>query len=350
MMQRTRNSAAFLCGLFFLVVEAQAAIEGVVINGTTGREQAGVEVTLLKLEQGMVPVGATRSDAAGKFRFVQSLTSSGGQPPPVMLRADFEGVTYNQMIPSGSRTGDVKVTVYRAVKAEGKGAAPEQHILLLEPSGREMIVSEFYAFRNQSQPPVTFVDARQGTLRFYLPAAAKGIVQASAAGPGGMPVRVTAEKSDQPDIHKVAFPIKPGESRVELTYLVPYQSPTELEVRTLYEGVATRVAAPPGVTLSGNGLKALPENPQIKASIFALPEAKSARLSIEGEGRLQREREQASEGGDRISIMPAPIHKQIWVILGFVFAILALGFYGLYTAGAHPQPQPAARSRSKQRA
>lgn len=325
-----------------------AAIEGVVLNGSTGREQPDVNVTLVKLDQGMVPVGTARSDAYGKFRFAQSAVGPTGQPAPVLLRAEFEGVTYNQMIPPGSRTADVKVTVYRAAKADGKAGAPEQRIVLFQPSGREMVVDEFYLFQNASQPPVTYADAKQGTLRLYLPAEAKGVVQASATGPGGMPVRIAAEKSDQTGMYKVNFPIKPGESRINLSYLVPYESPMQFEVQSLYQGLVTRVAAPTGVTLSGDGLQALPENPQLKASVFGAPQGKSFQLSISGQGRLSADRAQANEGGgENISVVPAAIHNQLALVLGFTLTILALGFFALYIASPAAEKQNRARSKRK---
>ncbi len=357
---RDRKGAVVALCFLLLAAPATAAIEGVVLNGTTGREQAGVEVTLLKLDQGMVPVATARSDSYGKFRFGESVAGTGGQPAPVLLRAEFDGVTYNQMIPPGSRTGDVKLTVYRSAPAQGKAGAPQTHIALLEPSGGQMIVVEYFLYSNRAQPPVTYADARQGTLRFYLPPAAKGVVKASATGPGGMPLHETAEKTDQPDTYKVRFPIKPGESRIELTYLVPYQSPMAFEMRSLYDGLVTRVAAPSGVTLSGEGLEPMPENPQIKASIFSLPPVRSFDLSISGEGKLSREKESSGEGsdGESITIIPAPIHDQLWWILGSVLTILALGFYTLYSAGPAgapkpappPQPRSAERPRGKRKA
>lgn len=329
-----------LLSLLVFALPIKAAVEGVVYNGTTGREQPDVSVTLMKLEQGMIPAGSTRSDNYGKFRFGDSVAGS-AQAGPILLRADFDGVTYNQMIPPGSRTGDVKVTVYRAAKAEGGAGAPETRILLLEPNGREMVANEFFLFRNQSQPPVTYVNPQEGTLRFYLPPSAKGVVQVSATGPGGMPLREAAEKTGQPDVMKLNFAIKPGESRIELTYLVPYQSPMQLELRSLYDSMITRVAAPAGVTLSGEGLQALPPNPDIKASVFGVPKGKSFQLAISGEGRLARDRESGGDGGggegDKISIIPAAIHSQLGIVLGFSLLILAVGFYALYTASPAAQ-------------
>lgn len=326
-----------LCG--FLAAgtpSALGAIEGVVQNGTTGRAESGVAVTLIKLEQAMEPAASTKSDAAGKFRFDQNVSGA-----PLMLRAEFEGVTYNQMIPPGSRTGDVRLTVYRAARATATAGVPEQHVMLFEPSGTEMIVNESFLYRNQAQPPVTYVNNEQGTLRFYLPAGAKGIVQVSAAGPGGVPVRGTAEKTGEPDIYKVSFPIKPGESRIDLTYLVPHQPGAEFAGKTLYPGVLTRIAAPSGVTLSGEGLESMGQEPQSKASIFNIGSGASFRVTIAGEGRLARAPEGGEgSGGESISIIPAAVEKQFWLIIGFAAAILGLGFYGLYTAREGDEPRP----------
>jgi hypothetical protein len=344
-----KRSFAFIRGLFFVLLAfpARAAVEGVVFNGTTAREQADVVVTLVRLEQGMVPMGTARSDAYGKFHFAQS------PPPgqPMLLRAEFEGVTYNQMIPPGSRTADVKVTVYRAAPIADH--APEQHFLLLEPSGQEMIIKEFFLFRNQATPPVTWADAKRGTLRFYLPKAAKGVVQASATGPGGMPIRVSAEASDQAEVDKVNFPIKPGESRIELTYLVPYQSPMQYDIRGLYDGLLTRVAVPRDVKLAGEGLEAVPDNPQIQASIFTLPSGRSAPVTISGEGRISvsgNQQQTSDEGGDKISVIPAAINNQLWIVLGFTLTILAAGFLALYHASPAATAEKPAQPKGRRKA
>ncbi|MBI3666736.1 MAG: hypothetical protein HY236_11035 [Acidobacteria bacterium] len=340
----------YLFGGLLVAATAWAAVDGVVWNGTTGREQAGVTITLVKLEQGMMPAGSTRSDAEGKFHFAQNIVGADTRPAPVLLRAEYEGVTYNQMIPPGTRTGDVRLTVYASAKTGSKG--PEQHIMLLEPSGQEMIVNESFLFRNKSQPPVTYVNASSGTLQFYLPAGAKGVVQVNATGPGGMPLRETATKTDQPDIYKLTFPIKPGESRIDLTYLVPYQQGMEFTGRTLYPEARTRLAAPIGVTVSGEGLEPLGEEPQTKAAIFGISDGSAFRLTINGEGRLTREQQgEDGQGGQTLEQIPAAVEKQVWWIVTFAAAILGLGFYGLYSAsGQQVQPQKPERPRGKKKA
>jgi hypothetical protein len=305
-----------------LAVPLAAAVEGLVHNGTTGGPAVGVEVTLMKLDQGMVPVGTTKTDAAGKFRFDATIEGTHG-----LLRAQYDGVTYTELVTPGPRTGDVKLHVYSSSKAP---IAPEQRVMLVEPAGSELVVNESYLFRNQSQPPVTYVGAGQGTLRFYLPAGAKGQVQVNVAGVGGVPLRVNAEKTDQPDIYRVEHAIKPGESRIDLTYRAPHQPGAEFASRTLYPNVATRIAAPNGVTLEGEGLQPLGQEPQTKASIFSIAKADFG-VKVSGEGQLPRGGEsEEGGGGGSMSILPAAVVNQRWVIYGFAAAILALGFYALY--------------------
>ena len=58
-----------------------------------------------------------------------------------------------------------------------------------------MTVNEGYIFSNTGK--TTYHDPDAGTLRFYLPPAAKGIVQVSATAPNGMPVQRPADKNRQ---------------------------------------------------------------------------------------------------------------------------------------------------------
>jgi hypothetical protein len=204
--------------------------------------------------------------------------------------------------------------------------------MLFEPSGAEMIVNESFLFRNQSQPPVTYSGGKNGTLRFFLPPEAKGIVQVNVAGVGGVPIRINAEKTADPEIYQVDHSIKPGESRVDLTYVVLYQDGVEFRGRTLYSKVLTRIAAPHGVTLAGDLLQPMGQEPQTKASIFNVGGG-DFKVKITGQGRLSRgDSGEGQSGGDRLSVIPAAIYKQFWVVIGFAAAILALGFYGLYSA------------------
>jgi hypothetical protein len=321
---------------------SQAAVTGKVVNRTTGQPAGGILVTLLKFEAGMDPIEEVRTDAGGSFTFQKPLVGANGSAVPGMVRTEFEGVSYSEMIPPGRSPEGLEIPVYSV--EDKQSLAPRGHILIFEPGTGEMVVNENFAFLNESSPPRTFRDAENGSLRFYLPPAAKGIVQVRAAGPQRMPLRSVATPTGEENIYKVDFPLKPGENSIDLTYLVPFSDGTEFEGRVLYDGLDARIAAPAGVSLEGAGLVSLGEEPRTKASIFEFPAAKTLRVKISGQGQLAGSRgvsdsASASGGGSEIQVTHAPVAKELYWILGLTAAVLAVGFFYLYTAG---QPGPAA--------
>ena len=68
-----------------------------------------------------------------------------------------------------------------------------------------------------------------------------------------MPIQRTAEKTNEKDIYKIQYPIKPGESRFDVSYSLP---PTEtFSSKILHGDGVTRLVTPPAVTLEGEGIR-----------------------------------------------------------------------------------------------
>jgi hypothetical protein len=95
-------SASLRCNNPFLAASASAAVTGTVINKTTGKPQAGATVALNKLGQqlGIEMIDQAKSGPDGSFTINQDI---GGGGTPYLIRAAFDGVTYNLMIPPGRR-------------------------------------------------------------------------------------------------------------------------------------------------------------------------------------------------------------------------------------------------------
>jgi hypothetical protein len=328
--------AALLFLLLSAPTTALAAIEGKVINRTTGQPAGGILLTLLKFDGGMDPVEEVRADASGSFVFQKPLVGSSGNPVPGMIRAEFEGVAYSEMIPPGAPAAGLEIPVYNVEDREV--LAPRAHIIIFEPGAGEMVITENYAFVNSSDPPRTFRDPVNGSLRFYLPPEAKGVVQVRTAGPQRMPLRSLATPTSEENIHSVDFPLKPGENSIDLTYLVPYTSGNEFVGRVLYEGLETRMAAPAGVSIEGEGLVSMGQEPRTQASLYQLPAAATFRVSISGEGRLEPPSvaeggpETTSSGGGEIRVADPPVAGELYWVLGLTAAVLVVGFYSLYTS------------------
>lgn len=314
---------------FFLAVwlawPALAAVGGTVHNRTTGKAQSGATVTLYRLgENGPESIESVKSDAQGKFRIEQDIQG------PRLLQAAYGGVTYNHMLPPGTPSSNVDLDVYDSSKQPG-AASVAQHMILVEPSRGQLAVSDTYVFENAGKTAWNDPDA--GTLRFYLPAAANGAVQVNCTAPQGMPIRRAAEKTKQPNIYKIDFPIKPGETRIDVGYQIPFTAPGPFEGRVLYKGGPTRIVAPEGVTVTGNGIASLGQEPRTRATIYNVT-GNEFRAEIAGTGALRRGEAQASDenSGPPIEEIPPRVYTRKIVILALAFGALALGFILLYRA------------------
>ncbi len=304
-------------GLLLCTLTARGAVDGVVVNRTTGARQGGATVTLYKLgEAGMESLETVKSDAAGKFRMNQ--TPAG----PHLIQAAWDGVTYNRMLPPGTPPTGIEVEVYNAT-TKAAGAQATTHMVLYEPGEGSMAINESILFRNDSQ--LAYNDPKRGTLRFYLPPEAGGRARVLATAPQGMPIERAAEKTAVANVHSVDFPIKPGETRFDITYTVPFQSPGVMEGRVLHGGGPVRFVAPRGVTLQSAALKEIGQEPNTQATIYELSGAEY-RVEIQGSGSLRAAEGGAEEGGSSIQQIPARLYDRFWWILALSLAILLLTF------------------------
>ncbi len=304
-----------------------AQVKGSVVNATTGGPAESVSLTLSSFRGGMTPIEEAVSGPDGRFEFTKQLPAAEtGQPFAGAIRAEFEGIGYTEILRSDSLGEDVRITVY-SVSATGV-PSPANRVVILEPNGGELFVRDGYQFVTDSATPVTY-SSEDGTLRFHLPAAARGDVEVSGTGPAGMPLRSTALPAGEPGIYKVDFPLKPGENRIDLAYTIPYEDGMEFTVRSVYPGVATRAATPEGVELGGAGVTPLGKEPTTKASIYTLPDTPEATVTVTGEGRLRTRAPAASSGQSDISIEPAPVASELPWIVGLALLIFGVGFVHL---------------------
>src|ERR1700681_120512 len=181
-----------------------ASVDGVVVNGTSGKPQPNAVISLVQPGRGgMQALGSTKSDPEGKFSFDKELQG------PTLLQALHAGVLYNKMMIPGTPTSGLQVQVFDSTSQPV--AKVSQHFIVLQPGASEMAVSEGILY--QGDPQLTYNDAVNGSFRFFLPPEAKGQVSVTINAPGGMPIQRPAEKTNQANVYKVNYPIKPGETR-----------------------------------------------------------------------------------------------------------------------------------------
>ena len=330
-MRAPRSFALF----FLLSLPLSAAVTGTVINRTTGTPQAAATVTLYKFGQGgMEPVTETKADAQGQFTINQNPAG----PGPAMLRVEIDNVIYNHMLPPGTPTTGITLDVFNASR-QPQAVKISKHMLLFQPSsGGPMTVNETFLVDNSGK--TTWVDPVNGTLSFYLPAAAQGKVEATAAAPDGLAVPIPTGKTAAPQVYAAKFEIKPGETRFDLNYAVPYTAGTGYAGKIVTTDENTYLVAPEGVTLEGAGLQDLGEEPRTHAHIFGLA-ANAYRIKLTGAVAASAAAEPAADSsadsqdsGSRIEVIAPRVNGKAKLIVGLALAILGLGFALLYRAQA----------------
>jgi hypothetical protein len=308
-----------------------AAVDGTVVNQTTGRPEPGADISIFKLSQnGPELLDNTKSDATGHFAINRTL-----EPAPHLIEVQHAGVTYNTMVPPGRPSTGLQLSVFDASKNPG-AAQVSQHIVFLEPSAQQLAVSETYFFTNNGK--LTYDDPDRGTLRFFVPAAAaKDSLKVNATEPSGMPLEQAPTEAKQKGVYALAFPIKPGETRIDVNYTLPASDPATFSDKFYYPGVPTRLVVPQGVTLQGDGLKPLGAEPQTQAAIYE-NSAGEFEVGIQGTGSLRPAQSapaaDADDSGPALRVIAPPgFQDRRLTILGLALAALALGFLLLYRKG-----------------
>jgi hypothetical protein len=318
-----------LIALSFVVLPLMAAIDGVVTNGTTNQPQGGVAMTLVKPgAQGMQTLGQTTSDAQGRFHFDKDQPGGG----PQLIQAEYQGVTYNTLLTPNMSTSAVNVRVFNATKSPAE-ARIAQHMIVIQPSDNQTVVNETILVQNDSNQ--TFADSNLGGVRFFLPPAADGQVRVQVQGPGGMPLPRSAEKTNEDNVFKVDYPVKPGETQFNLSYVIPVGSPSTLRGRIAgikgQPSGPVRFVVPPGVALESSDIRSLGQEPQTQATIYDLTGA-AYTLNVTGTGSLGGETADPGDDADRPQVEQKnpPVYQHLGLLVGLALGLLGVAVILLY--------------------
>jgi hypothetical protein len=313
--------------LLVVAAAAHAAITGTVINRSTGKPQQGATVAYYKVATATGPelIDQAKSDADGHFTINQT-----PPPGPSLLRTAFDGITYNHMLPPGSPTTAITLDVYHASKSQGD-AKVTKHMILFEPGGGQVSVSETYLFTNSGK--TAWNDPDLGTLKFAIPQGASA-PKVQATAPGGMPLGAAVSRNSRTETYFVDFAIKPGDTRFDVSYAVPYSEGADYAGRVLTKDENTYLIAPQGVTMQGDHLNDLGTEPRTQAHIYGLT-GNTYRIQLTGSVAAAGEQPQAeSDSGPKIEQTFPRVNRQAKLIIALALGILGLGFALLYRKGA----------------
>ncbi len=336
-MRRPYSSRLALLGALVLAPLAIAeagTVRGTVINGTTGKAAAGIELILIQLQGGMQEVAHSKSGAQGEFTFEHP--GLGAQP--MLVRAVYHGVNFNHAVPPGTATA--QVDIYEPSK-DAKTINVASHVVIFQPNGATLTVGEEYQIENKSQPPVAYFRS-DGSFNFALPEKGQ-LQQVAAAGPAGMPVvQLPIDKKN--NHYSIAFAFRPGDNSVRYSYTLPYEgNAATVKIATIYPGGRLLVVAPPSVQISGDGLapggqeqgmslygrQDVPAGTLVAVSVSGTAPAPDANAGAEQGQQQGRDAQQGGAEATSAGIQQVPGRLDVlkWpLIAGFlcVFALVAI--------------------------
>ena len=283
---QTALAASLLLCCVPAATAAQATLVGTVTDRTTGKPDVGDTVALIAFGNGMQVAAQTKTDAAG--RYTLPVADAGVH----LVRVDHEKATYFQPAPQGAHTVDVDVY---DVAANVPGIVTEADVLSLqtEASG-ELSVTEDFFVRNDSKPPRT--QFSEHAYDFFLPPGAR-LGGAAAMGPAGMPISSTPVPMPGEGHYAFVFPLRPGESRFQLAYTLPYGgSSRQFSQRESTPTENLVVLLPKSMRFSpaGTDWQPVPANPDAQTFVRKdVAAQKPVGFSIAGSGALPRELQNA---------------------------------------------------------
>ena len=352
--------------ILFTSFAADQTLTGTVKNSTTGKPSAGDEVVVFKLGQGMEESGRTKTDAKGQFSFKLDDAQA-----PHLVRAIHQDVTYHRMAPPG--TTSVAVEVYDVAK-KVDGITVVADIMRIQAAQGQIAVTREFGVQNTSNPPRTQMN--EHNLEFYVPDGAHVIDDsATATTENGNPLKSAPVPEGEKNRYSFIFPLRPGLTRFEVTYQLPYSGSANLDPKSLYPLEHFVVMTPKAMQFtaaaSSAGFKSInyPNEPDASVQVASnTTPGQNLAFKISGEGTLETGQESGAQGsseGEQSSPggapgaqsnnrpggglgppidAPDPLQKYRWWILGGFAAVLVIG--GVYVAS---RQQSAARALKRQK-
>ncbi len=321
-------------------------VHGTVTNKTTNLPDANDEIVLVALTQNMQEVAHTKTDANGRYSI--------DLPDPGMhlIRVDHQNAAYFAAVAPG--TTKVDVTVYDVAPVV-KGVATEAVMVRVEADEQGLHVIESYFAKNESSPPRTQFGPK--AYEIYLPAAAQ--IEASIAmGPGGMPVSSSPVPLGEKGHYSFIFPVRPGETRFQVTYRLPYNGSLVFQPRVALPTSNYAVVLPKSMLFSTSGGTSFePMNGDIGTQSFLaknLSPSKTVSFTLSGKGALPRDnlsgQSPADKGTASVPVAqdtrpgggmappkdtPDPLNKYKWWLISGLGLVLAIGT-GFFLRSSRP--------------
>lgn len=259
------TAAAAACLLALPGIPMAESIHGSVTNGTTGSTDVAVDVSVINPAAGMAPLQTIRS-TAGEWG-VDNLAAGA-----YIARVEYQGVTYNQSFQiEGDEHVSVAITIYETTPSWDGVRIVTPHYTATRHDNH-LVVERVYDIYNETSPLHTVTG---DSFRFPLPAEMHNF-NGMYIQYGDVPIEREPVETDEPGIHSVDYPIRPGLTRIVMSYTAEYEgeavtfteklqydiesftifaTDAEMKITSPSHGFAEQEGAHAGISWTINGLK-----------------------------------------------------------------------------------------------
>lgn len=211
-----------------------------------------------------------------------------------LVRVTHDKASYFRPAPQGTQS--VEIDVYNAAaKVEGVSGEADVMRIQTDESGKSLHVVENFFVKNDSNPPRTqFSDH---AFEFYLPGGA--VVEGSAAlSPGGMPVQASPVPLGDANHYAFVFPVRPGETRFQITYRLPYSGSFKFVPRVAMPTDTIAIMMPKSMTFTaGPSAPYAPVTEETTAQTYvarSVAPSQALDFTVAGSGQMPRDTEAAA--------------------------------------------------------
>ncbi len=216
-----------------------------------------------------------------------------------LIRVTHDKANYFRPAPPGTQSVDIDV-FNAAAKVEGVTGEAVVIRLQTDETGKNLKVVQNFFIKNDSAPPRTqFSDH---AFEFFLPPGA--IVSGSAAlGPGSMPVQSSPIPLGDPNHYAFVFPIRPGETRFQVTYQLPYTGSFQFDPKVSLPTDTVAIMMPKSMTFKASGAVGYsPVTEETTAQTYVARNAQPSEplgFTVTGSGQLPRDEAQGATSGSQ---------------------------------------------------
>ncbi|MCH7549702.1 MAG: hypothetical protein IH969_09255 [Candidatus Krumholzibacteriota bacterium] len=328
-----------LCGaaLIALATTAHAFdLTGRIVNGTTGEKNVNIDVLIVNPSAGMAPEQTVRAEN-GRF----TISGLSAKAPIYLVRVDYKGVVYSEPVRPTNDDIEVVVMIYEPTSSWDEVRVSIPHIVATRHSDH-LEIEQLYEINNVSNPPRAIAGGDHG-FRYRIPLD-KLSITALYVTALGIPVERSPEPTDDPGIYRVSYPIRPGITRVGVSYTLPYDEGTYTLSGTFLYDIDRLVVygVDPAMTITGENITLVSsESAHDMTAWTATDIARGTEIAITFTGGSGRSSAPSSSAGTG-TVMIVPNEMEDVSLMVMFVVLLALGaFVGISIRGGEsPLCQP----------